>query len=77
MQPLLDVDEIKERQDMVEEMMNSDAPILNKVKIILYRLPDFERALTTVFHKKVIEVYGFIRFLQVGLCGMVYTVKEL
>nr|XP_045583602.1 DNA mismatch repair protein Msh3-like [Procambarus clarkii]XP_045583603.1 DNA mismatch repair protein Msh3-like [Procambarus clarkii]XP_045583604.1 DNA mismatch repair protein Msh3-like [Procambarus clarkii]XP_045583605.1 DNA mismatch repair protein Msh3-like [Procambarus clarkii]XP_045583606.1 DNA mismatch repair protein Msh3-like [Procambarus clarkii] len=51
-QPLLDVDQITERQDMVEELMSSEAPIINKLKSVLNRLPDFERALTTIFHKK-------------------------
>lgn len=51
-QPLLSIDEITERQDMIEELMKSDAPILNKLKNVLYKLPDFERALTTIFHKK-------------------------
>lgn len=51
-QPLLEAGEIKERQDMVEEMMTSDAPVLVKLKSALYKLPDFERAITTIFHKK-------------------------
>lgn len=38
---------------MVEEMMTSDAPVLAKLKAALYKLPDFERAITTIFHKKV------------------------
>lgn len=52
-QPLLEEEEIKERQDMVEEFMTSDAPVLVKLKSALYKLPDFERAITTIFHKKV------------------------
>lgn len=51
-QPLLNIEEIKERQDMIEELMISDAPVLNKLKSLLCKLPDFERALTTIFHKK-------------------------
>lgn len=52
-QPLLDEGEIRDRQDMVEEMMTSSAPVLVKLKEALYKLPDFERAITTIFHKKV------------------------
>ncbi|MPC38710.1 DNA mismatch repair protein Msh3 [Portunus trituberculatus] len=51
-QPLLDEGEIRDRQDMVEEMMTSSAPVLVKLKEALYKLPDFERAITTIFHKK-------------------------
>ncbi|KAG7154788.1 DNA mismatch repair protein Msh3-like [Homarus americanus] len=51
-QPLLSVEQITERQDMIEELMHSDAPIVNKLKSVLYKSPDYERALTTVFHKK-------------------------
>ena len=38
---------------MVEEMMTSDSPIFDTLKTALAKLPDFERALTTVFHRKV------------------------
>lgn len=33
--------------------MNSDAPVIVSLKNVLNKLPDFERALTTIFHKKV------------------------
>ncbi|KAK8376623.1 hypothetical protein O3P69_009914 [Scylla paramamosain] len=51
-QPLLEEEEIRDRQDMLEEMMTSSAPVLVKLKEALYKLPDFERAITTIFHKK-------------------------
>ncbi|XP_064107017.1 DNA mismatch repair protein Msh3-like [Macrobrachium nipponense] len=51
-QPLLRIEEIEERQDMIEDIMNSDSPVYTTLKNILYKLPDFERALTTIFHKK-------------------------
>ncbi|KAG0721273.1 DNA mismatch repair protein Msh3 [Chionoecetes opilio] len=51
-QPLLDEGEIVERQDMVDEVIKSSVPVLVKLKEVLYKLPDFERAITTIFHKK-------------------------
>ncbi|XP_068204490.1 DNA mismatch repair protein Msh3-like [Palaemon carinicauda] len=51
-QPLLNIEEIEERQDMIEEIMNSDSHVYTTLKNVLYKLPDFERALTTIFHKK-------------------------
>lgn len=52
-QPLLSLEDIIERQDMIEELMTSDAPVIVSLKNVLNKLPDFERALTTIFHKKV------------------------
>ncbi|XP_063604742.1 DNA mismatch repair protein Msh3-like [Penaeus indicus] len=51
-QPLLSLEGIIERQDMIEELMASDAPVIVSLKNVLNKLPDFERALTTIFHKK-------------------------
>ncbi|XP_076055515.1 DNA mismatch repair protein Msh3-like [Oratosquilla oratoria] len=51
-QPLLDVDIIRDRQDMVEELMTSDSPVIAAAKKCLEKLPDVEKALTTIFYKK-------------------------
>ncbi|KAK4302835.1 hypothetical protein Pmani_025093 [Petrolisthes manimaculis] len=51
-QPLLSMEDITERQDMIEEILTTDSPVIDNVKTLLNKLPDFERSLTTIFHKK-------------------------
>ncbi|KAK7076395.1 Mismatch repair protein msh3, partial [Halocaridina rubra] len=51
-QPLLNIKDITERQDMIEEIMTSDSAVFSTLRTVLYKLPDFERAITTIFHKK-------------------------
>ncbi|XP_024131961.1 DNA mismatch repair protein Msh3 isoform X1 [Oryzias melastigma] len=51
-QPLTDLQRICERQDAVQEIMESDSLVLNSVKSLLSRLPDLERGICSIYHKK-------------------------
>ncbi|XP_064608529.1 DNA mismatch repair protein Msh3-like [Liolophura sinensis] len=51
-QPLLDTSEIKARQDAVEELLHGSCPELCQLQAILKQLPDLEKGLCTIFHKK-------------------------
>ncbi|CAL4122937.1 unnamed protein product, partial [Meganyctiphanes norvegica] len=52
-QPLLNVSAIEERQDMIQELMTSDMPIIQLLHNLFNKFkPDFEKAITTIFHKK-------------------------
>ncbi|RXG51223.1 DNA mismatch repair protein Msh3 [Armadillidium vulgare] len=50
--PLLNIEKIKERQEMIGEIMHSDAPPIIVLKDLLLKLPDFEKSITTIFYKK-------------------------
>lgn len=52
-QPLLNVSAIEERQEMIQELMTSDTPIIQLLLNLFNKFkPDFEKAITTIFHKK-------------------------
>lgn len=50
--PLTDPRSISERQDAVQEILESDSLTLNAVKSLLARLPDLERGVCSIYHKK-------------------------
>ncbi|CAL1530222.1 unnamed protein product [Lymnaea stagnalis] len=52
MQPLLDVREIQERLDAVEEIAFGSCNGFNKLREILKKIPDLERGLCLIIHKK-------------------------
>uniref|UniRef100_A0A672J1L1 DNA mismatch repair protein MSH3 n=1 Tax=Salarias fasciatus TaxID=181472 RepID=A0A672J1L1_SALFA len=43
---------ISERQDAVQEILQSDSSTLNSVRSLLSRLPDLERGICSIYHKK-------------------------
>ncbi|CAJ1069112.1 DNA mismatch repair protein Msh3 isoform X1 [Xyrichtys novacula] len=51
-QPLTDPQSILERQDAVKEILESDSTSLNLVKSLLSHLPDLERGICSIYHKK-------------------------
>uniref|UniRef100_A0A672J4Y0 DNA mismatch repair protein MSH3 n=1 Tax=Salarias fasciatus TaxID=181472 RepID=A0A672J4Y0_SALFA len=51
-QPLTDPQSISERQDAVQEILQSDSSTLNSVRSLLSRLPDLERGICSIYHKK-------------------------
>ena len=46
---------ISERQDAVQEIMNSGSLTLNSIRSLLSHLPDLERGICSIYHRKVIE----------------------
>ncbi|TNN32950.1 DNA mismatch repair protein Msh3 [Liparis tanakae] len=50
--PLTDPRCISERQDAVQEILESDSLTLNAVKSLLAHLPDLERGVCSIYHKK-------------------------
>ncbi|XP_049907976.1 DNA mismatch repair protein Msh3 [Epinephelus moara] len=51
-QPLTDSQSISERQDAVQEILESHSPTLNSIKSLLSHLPDLERGICSIYHKK-------------------------
>uniref|UniRef100_A0AAQ5ZM00 DNA mismatch repair protein MSH3 n=1 Tax=Amphiprion ocellaris TaxID=80972 RepID=A0AAQ5ZM00_AMPOC len=51
-QPLTDPQSISERQDAVQEILQSDSLTLNSVRSLLSHLPDLERGICSIYHKK-------------------------
>ncbi|XP_041644145.1 DNA mismatch repair protein Msh3 isoform X2 [Cheilinus undulatus] len=51
-EPLTDPRSIAERQDAVQELLESDSVSLNTVRSLLTHLPDLERGICSIFHKK-------------------------
>uniref|UniRef100_A0A673XGY7 DNA mismatch repair protein MSH3 n=1 Tax=Salmo trutta TaxID=8032 RepID=A0A673XGY7_SALTR len=51
-QPLKDAQSICERQFAVCEILESDAVTLPSVRALLFRLPDLERGVCSIYHKK-------------------------
>uniref|UniRef100_A0AAX7TM14 DNA mismatch repair protein MSH3 n=1 Tax=Astatotilapia calliptera TaxID=8154 RepID=A0AAX7TM14_ASTCA len=43
---------ISERQDAVQEILESDSLTLNSIRSLLSRLPDLERGICSIYHKK-------------------------
>ncbi|XP_054466759.1 DNA mismatch repair protein Msh3 isoform X3 [Anoplopoma fimbria] len=50
--PLTDPRSISERQDAVQEILESHSLTLNSVRSLLSRLPDLERGICSIYHKK-------------------------
>ncbi|XP_015245692.1 PREDICTED: DNA mismatch repair protein Msh3 [Cyprinodon variegatus] len=51
-QPLTDLQCISERQNAVQEIMESDSPTLNSIRSLLSHLPDLERGICSIYHRK-------------------------
>ncbi|XP_034548204.1 DNA mismatch repair protein Msh3 isoform X2 [Notolabrus celidotus] len=51
-QPLTDPRSISERQDALQEILESDSTSLNSVRSLLSHLPDLERGICSIYHKK-------------------------
>ncbi|XP_059693076.1 DNA mismatch repair protein Msh3 isoform X4 [Haemorhous mexicanus] len=51
-QPLLKVSEINARLDAVSEILLSESSVFGQIQNLLCKLPDLERGLCSVFHKK-------------------------
>ncbi|XP_041855625.1 DNA mismatch repair protein Msh3 [Melanotaenia boesemani] len=51
-QPLTNLQSISERQDAVQEIMESDSLTLNSIRSLLSHLPDLERGICSIYHKK-------------------------
>lgn len=50
---LSSLSEILARQEAVEEILSSDSLVLPSIKTLLTKLPDLERGLCSIYHKKV------------------------
>ncbi|XP_068559288.1 DNA mismatch repair protein Msh3 [Cebidichthys violaceus] len=50
--PLTDPRSISERQDAVQEILESHSLTLNSIKSLLSHLPDLERGICSIYHKK-------------------------
>ncbi|XP_061477653.1 DNA mismatch repair protein Msh3 isoform X1 [Rhineura floridana] len=51
-QPLLKSSEINSRLDAVSEVLLSEASIFSQIKNLLYKMPDVERGICSIYHKK-------------------------
>ncbi|XP_040899208.1 DNA mismatch repair protein Msh3 isoform X2 [Toxotes jaculatrix] len=51
-QPITDPQSISERQDAVQEILESDSLTLNSIRSLLSHLPDLERGICSIYHKK-------------------------
>ncbi|KAM9744377.1 DNA mismatch repair protein Msh3 isoform 1-T1 [Menidia menidia] len=51
-QPLTDLQSISERQDAVQEIMDSGCLTLSSIRSLLSHLPDLERGICSIYHKK-------------------------
>nr|XP_020449533.1 DNA mismatch repair protein Msh3 isoform X2 [Monopterus albus] len=51
-QPLIDPQSISERQDAVQELLESDSLTLNSIRSLMSHLPDLERGICSIYHKK-------------------------
>uniref|UniRef100_A0A3Q2Q199 DNA mismatch repair protein MSH3 n=1 Tax=Fundulus heteroclitus TaxID=8078 RepID=A0A3Q2Q199_FUNHE len=51
---------ISERQDAVQEMIESDSLTLNSIRSLLSHLPDLERGICSIYHGKVIKKNSYV-----------------
>uniref|UniRef100_A0A3Q3X4V1 DNA mismatch repair protein MSH3 n=1 Tax=Mola mola TaxID=94237 RepID=A0A3Q3X4V1_MOLML len=51
-QPLTDSQSITERQDAVQEILESQSLTLNSIRSLLSHLPDLDRGICSIYHKK-------------------------
>ncbi|KAF7653579.1 hypothetical protein LDENG_00081240 [Lucifuga dentata] len=51
-QPLTNPESISERQDAVQEILESDSVTLTSIRSLLSHLPDLERGICSIYHKK-------------------------
>uniref|UniRef100_A0A1A7XAS2 DNA mismatch repair protein n=1 Tax=Iconisemion striatum TaxID=60296 RepID=A0A1A7XAS2_9TELE len=50
--PLTDLHSICQRQEAVQEIMESDSPTLSSIRGLLSHVPDLERGICSIYHKK-------------------------
>ncbi|XP_005090364.1 DNA mismatch repair protein Msh3 [Aplysia californica] len=65
-QPLLDKDDIEARLDAVEEIRRGDIDGLKKLKDMMIKMPDVERGLCSIYHKKssAVEFFSVAKALE-------------
>lgn len=51
-QPLMDLQSISDRLDAVQEALESDSVTLTSLKSLLWHLPDLERGICSIYHRK-------------------------
>nr|XP_060617698.1 DNA mismatch repair protein Msh3 isoform X1 [Anolis sagrei ordinatus] len=51
-QPLLKSSKINSRLDAVSEVLMSESSVLNQIKALLHKMPDVERGICSIYHKK-------------------------
>uniref|UniRef100_A0A3B3ZH75 DNA mismatch repair protein MSH3 n=1 Tax=Periophthalmus magnuspinnatus TaxID=409849 RepID=A0A3B3ZH75_9GOBI len=51
-QPLMDSQSISDRLDAVQELLESDSVTLTSLKSLLWHLPDVERGICSIYHRK-------------------------
>ncbi|XP_070542111.1 DNA mismatch repair protein Msh3-like isoform X2 [Ptychodera flava] len=51
-QPLMNSSEIEKRQEAVGEIIESSSPVINQIKALLSKMPDIEKGLCSIYHKK-------------------------
>ncbi|XP_053147197.1 DNA mismatch repair protein Msh3 isoform X2 [Hemicordylus capensis] len=51
-QPLLKSSEINSRLDAISETLLSESSVLGQIKTLLYKMPDIERGICSIYHKK-------------------------
>nr|KAF6366675.1 hypothetical protein mPipKuh1_011841 [Pipistrellus kuhlii] len=52
-QPLLNLREINARLDAVSEVLHSESSVFGQIENHLHKLPDIERGVCSIYHKKV------------------------
>ncbi|KAK6179331.1 hypothetical protein SNE40_011718 [Patella caerulea] len=64
--PLLRIDEIEKRQEAVHHILCSSHQKLERIRTILSKSPDLEKALCSIYHKKcsVLEFYTVVKSLD-------------
>ncbi|XP_069792575.1 DNA mismatch repair protein Msh3 [Narcine bancroftii] len=64
-QPLIKTSEINARLDAVTEILSSDSIVLAKTQSLLFKLPDLERGICSIYHQKCStwEFYQLVRTL--------------
>ncbi|XP_077988845.1 DNA mismatch repair protein Msh3-like [Glandiceps talaboti] len=51
-QPLLNISEIEERLGAIHDILQSGSQVITKVKELLVKIPDIEKGLCSIYHKK-------------------------
>ncbi|XP_054842632.1 DNA mismatch repair protein Msh3 [Eublepharis macularius] len=80
-QPLLKSSEIDSRLDGVSEVLMSESSVLGQIKTLLYKMPDVERGLCSIYHKKcsVQEFYlvvGTLSQLEAAITALIPAIRS-